>query len=151
MSPDIHARISETVAKLLNENRPNEIGAALNSVIPANASLEERAGSLDQAVIYSLVAEQPGYPEDGRPGYLPSSANLKASVLDEIQAMIRADFDKEEHRKVWESLAESVRNTPEGDFEPGVTVNCPDDYLLTLDRHTCGELLRELNILPAWA
>lgn len=151
MTSEILNKISHTVAQLLNENQTAELGARLNAIIPGDADTNARAAALDEAIIYSLVAQQPGYPEDGRPGYLPADADLKAAVLAEIKAMIEADFDKEEHRKVWESLQESVQNTPEEDFVPGVTVNCPDDYLLNLDRFTCGELLRDLNILPAWA
>lgn len=151
MNDDVLLKISQAVALMLNENKGSDLGAKLNSIIPADIDPEERAKALDEAVVYSLYAEQPGYPQDGQPGYLPADADLKAAVLNEINAMIEADFDKEEHRKVWESLRESVASTPESDFIPGVSVNCPDDYLLNLERYTCAELLRTLNFLPAWA
>lgn len=151
MDQEILLNISRIVARALNANDLSGIGADLNAVIPASLGAEQRAACLDAAFVYALVAEQPGYPDDGQPGYLPADADLKAAVLNEINAMIKADFDKEEHRAVWQELAKSIESTPEADFIPGVAVNCPDDYLLTLDRLTCGDVLREKNALPAWA
>lgn len=150
MNPEILLRISKIVAKAMNDQNLGAIGPDLNTAIPADMSQAERAACLDEAIVYSLVCEQPGYPDDGLPGYLPADADLKDAVLNEIQAMIRADFDKAEHRAVWEELEKSVQATPEADFVPGVAVNCPDDYLLTLDRLTCGDVLRKMNALPAW-
>ena len=151
MDHGILIEISQVVAKAMNAQDLSGIGAELNAVIPASLDAEKRAACLDAAVVYVLVAEQPGYPDDGLPGYLPADADLKAAVLNEINAMIKADFDKEEHRAVWQELAKSIEATPEADFVPGVAVNCPDDYLLTLDRLSCGDVLREKNALPAWA
>lgn len=151
MDNEILLNISRAVAKAMDAENLKNIGASLNGIIPASWSQQERAQALDQAIIYSLVAEQPGYPNDGQPGYLPADADLKAAVLNEIKAMIEADFDREEHRAVWQALQKSVEATPEQDFCPGVAVNCPDDYLLTLDKLTCGDVLRQHNALPAWA
>lgn len=150
MDDDILLAISRTVAKTLNEQNLAYIGPNLNAVFPPGTSLAERAQALDAATIYALVAEQPGYPDDGQPGYLPADADLKAAVLNEIDAMIKADFDKAEHRQVWESIRQNVAATPEADFLPGVAVNCPDDYLLTLDKLACGDVLRSKNAIPAW-
>lgn len=151
MDQEILLKISRTVARAMNEENLNNIGSDLNTIIPASWSQADRAAALDAAIVYALVAEQPGYPDDGEPGYLASDVNLKQAVLDEIGAMIKADFDKTEHRAVWESILKSVEATPETDFVPGVAVNCPDDYLLTLDKLSCGDVLRQMNALPAWA
>lgn len=151
MNQDMLLSISKIVAQAMNEEDLANIGAKLNTAIPAQMSQTERAAALDEAVVYALVAEQPGYPDDGQPGYLPADANLKAAVLNEIDAMIKADFDKGEHRATWQSIRKSVEAAPESDFVPGVAVNCPDDYLLTLDRLSCGDVLRQKNALPAWA
>lgn len=151
MDKRVLLEISALVAKAMNAENLADIGASLNALIPADLSKQERADALGEAVVYSLVAEQPGYPEDGQPGYLPADADLKSAVLNEIDEMIKADFDKEEHRRTWEQIRKSVEATPESDFEPGVAVNCPDDYLLTLDKQTCADVLRAHNALPAWA
>lgn len=151
MDSAILLKISEIVATALDTNDPGDLGAALNSVIPDNISRQERAAALEQAYVYSLVCEQPGYDPDGNPGYLPADADLKQAVLNEIDAMIRADFDRAEHRQTWEKLRESVAATPEAEFTPGVAVNCPDDYLLSLDKTSCSEILKRKGLLPAWA
>lgn len=151
MNENILIAISRTVAQAMNEQNLADIGARLNAVIPASASPRERATALDEAFVYSFAAEQPGYPDDGQPGYLPANANLKEAVLNEIRAMIKADFDRPEHLEVWQSIEKSVADTPEADFAPGIAVNCPDDYLLTLDKISCGDVLRRRNALPAWA
>lgn len=151
MNQEALLKISKIVADAMNAENLADIGADLNSAIPADISLQARAQMLDDAVIYSLSAEQPGYPVDGQPGFLPADANLKAAVLNEIDEMIKADFDKAEHQATWEQIRKSVAATPEEEFAPGIAVNCPDDYLLTLDRLTCGDVLRAHNALPAWA
>lgn len=151
MDNNILLKISYAVAKAMDAENLKEIGASLNAIIPSGWSQADRAKALDEAIVYALVAEQPGYPDDGQPGYLPADADLKAAVLNEIDEMIKADFDKSEHRATWQEIKKSVEATPEADFAPGVAVNCPDDYLLTLDKRTCGDVLREMNALPAWA
>lgn len=144
-------KISQIVAAAMNAQNLENIGAELNLAIPAKDSPEDRAKMLDEAIIYSLYAEQPGYPVDGEPGYLAAGTNLKAAVLNEIDEMIEADFDKSGHKATWEAIRARIAATPEQEFEPGIAVNCPDDYLLNLDRQTCGDVLRAHNALPAWA
>ena len=151
MDQDTLLKISEIVAAAMNAENLASIGPDLNAVIPADISLQARSQMLEDAIVYSLAAEQPGYPVDGQPGYLPASADLKACVLNEIDEMIKADFEKREHQATWEQIRKSVAATPENEFEPGIAVNCPDDYLLTLDRLSCAEVLRARNVLPAWA
>lgn len=151
MDQDALLKVSKIVARAMNEENLNGIGADLNAAIPADISQEERATMLDEAVVYSLYAEQPGYPIDGEPGFLPADADLKAAVLNEIDEMIAADFEKGQHKETWQEIRNSVAATPEQDFVPGIAVNCPDDYLLNLDRLTCGDVLRQHNALPAWA
>lgn len=151
MAEEALIKISRIVAEAMNAENLSNIAANLNAVIPADISLKSRAQMLDEAIVYSLSAEQPGYPVDGEPGFLPADADLKAAVLNEIDEMIKADFDKAEHKATWEQIKKSVAATPEDEFTPGIAVNCPDDYLLSLDRLTCGDVLRAHNALPAWA
>lgn len=150
MDANILLSISRIVAQAMNEENLSSIGERLKGIMPADWGQAERAAALDAAIVYSLFAEQPAYPVDGQPGYLPADANLKEAVLNEIDEMIKADFDKTEHRLIWESIQKSVAATPEADFAPGVAVNCPDDYLLTLDKLSCGDVLRERNALEAF-
>lgn len=150
MDANILLAISKIVAQALNAGSLSGIGERLDSAMPAAWEQAQRASALDEAVVYALVAEQPGYPEDGQPGYLSSDADLKAAVLNEIDEMIKADFDKAEHRQIWQSIQKSVEGTPEADFIPGVAVNCPDDYLLTLDKLSCGDVLRAKNALESF-
>lgn len=151
MDEDLLAKISQCIAKAFNDGDTSGLEAELNKLVPDNLSHDDRADILNKAIIYTLVAEQPGYDPDGLPGVIPSNADLKGAVLHEIDAMIEADFDKSEHREKWQEIEKSVRNTPASDFSPGVAVNCPDDYLLMLDRHTCAEFLKKYNLLPSWA
>lgn len=151
MDQKILLEISRTVANAINANQFDNLGADLNQLIPDNLSRADRAAFLTEAHVYSLVCEQPGYDPDGKPGYLPADADLKAAVLNEINAMIEADFDKSEHRETWQLIKSNIESTPEEEFLPGVAVNCPDDYLLNLDRVNCAEALQKFNCLPAWA
>lgn len=142
--------ISDIVAQCLNANEAGACAARLDAIFPAGADACAKLAALGAAPVYALVARQPGYANDGRPGYLPQGADLKQAVLNEIEAMIEADFEKDEHAQTWHALAASVRATPDADFAPGVAVNCPDDYLLTLDRHFASELLRKYDAFPPW-
>lgn len=150
MDQKITLEISKLAAKCLNEGKLDGIAAKLESLFPADATAAEKLAALALTPVYTLVAEQPGYPEDGRPGYLPFDADLKAAVLHEIDAMIEADFDKDEHRQTWQTIRKNVAQAPAADFLPGVAVNCPDDYLLTLDKCFVSEVLRQYKALPAW-
>lgn len=150
MNQKLALKISQIAAQCLNSGEAAQIADKLEHLFPANVAPSEKLAALALAPIYSLVAEQPGYPKDGRPGYLPADADLRQAVLHEIDAMIEADFDKAEHRQTWQTIRKSVEATPEADFLPGVAVNCPDDYLLTLDKRFVSEVLRENNALPVW-
>lgn len=150
MDQKLAAAISKLVADCLNNGELTSITAKLEALFPAGATAKEKLAALCLTPIYALAAGQPGYPEDGRPGYLPCDADLKAAVLREIDAMIEADFDKEEHRQTWQTIRKNVAAAPAADFLPGVAVNCPDDYLLTLDKCFASEALRQYKALPAW-
>lgn len=150
MDRELAIKISRIVADCLNDGQPREASARLNALFGPEASAAEKLGALCVTPVYSLVAEKPGYDADGKPGYLPLGDDLKKAVLDEITAMIKADFDKEEHRLTWQTLQKNVEAAPEADFEPGIAVNCPDDYLLTLDKRFASELLRQYGALPDW-
>lgn len=150
MDPKLLQSISEIVAECLNEDRAGDLKTELDKVFGPDATAREKLAALGLTPIYSLVAEQPGYPEDGKPGFYPVGSNLKAAVLNEINAMIEADFEASEHRQIWQKIRESVAATPEGEFLPGIAVNCPDDYLLTLDKRVASEVLRRYKALPDW-
>lgn len=150
MDQKLALAISKLAAGCLNSGELGGIAAKLASLFPVGATAAEKTAALALTPIYALAAEQPGYPEDGRPGYLPCDADLKAAVLHEIDAMIEADFDKEEHRQTWQTIRKNVAAAPERDFLPGVAVNCPDNYLLTLDKYFVSEALRRYNALPVW-
>lgn len=141
--------ISGIVASCINEDRQADIKNELDKVL-GEKSTHDKMATLAVTPVYALVAEQPGYPVDGKPGYLPMDADLKAAVLSEIQAMIEADFDKCEHMEIWKGIEKNVAATPPAEFLPGVAVNCPDDYLLTLDKLFASEVLRQYNALPSW-
>lgn len=143
--------ISGLVAEAMNREDLAGIDAALAQAMPADWTNEQKAKALSDACVYALVAEQPGHPDTGQPGYLAAGTDLKAAILHEIDAMLAADFDRDEHASVWRQIQATVAATPEADFLAGVAVNCPDDYLLTLDRLSCVEVLSERNALPAWA
>lgn len=143
--------ISSLVAGAMNKEDLSGIAAKLEQAMPPNWTAQQKGKALADAWVYALVAEQPGYPDTGQPGFLGADADLKAAILHEIDAMLAADFCRDEHAKVWRQIRTTVEATPESDFLPGVAVNCPDDYLLTLDRLSCAEVLRQKNALPAWA
>lgn len=150
MDQQLLQNISQVVADCLNEDRAEDIESGLDRLFGPSATPHDKLAALALAPIYALVAGQPGYAEDGKPGYLPVGTNLKAAVLHEIHAMIEADFEKGEHRRIWEAIEKSVAATPEKEFVPGVAVNCPDDYLLTLDKLFVSHVLRQYNIMPHW-
>lgn len=143
--------ISNLVAEAMNREDLSDIEPALAQVMPENWSTEQKVKALSDACVYALVAEQPGYPHTGEPVYLAAGTDLKAAILHEIDAMLAADFDRDEHSNVWRQIQSTIAATPDADFQAGVAVNCPDDYLLTLDKLSCTEVLSQKNALPAWA
>lgn len=142
--------ISCLVANAMNSQEMAGLAARLDQAMPDDWTDEQKAKALADSVVYALVAEQPGYPDTGLPGYLSATTDLRAAILHEIDAMLAADFDRDEHAKVWQQIRTTIAATPEADFLPGIAVNCPDDYLLTLDRRSCADVLREKDALPAW-
>lgn len=148
MSQDLSLAISKIVATGLDQAAPAGIAPKLAALFPGDWSAEQKARALAEAVVYSLQAARPGYAGDGAPGYLSADIDLKAAILNEIDAMMEADFDSGEHAAAWRKLKSDLDASPESEFVNGVSVTCPDDYILTLDRLTCAEALRRQGINP---
>lgn len=134
--------ISKTVANLLDADQAQNIKSALAKIIPGDYSSEQRKQILDEAQVYTIEANRPGYAAiDGKIGYLESGVNLKEAVLDELRTMREADFDASEHAEGWDQLIEEIKNTPDNEFTPGLTINCPDDYVLNIVQHSVAGVL----------
>lgn len=147
-SPELLLEISRVVARCADNDDLKNVAAELNPLFPAEYSSKDKEDALEEAIVYALEANQPGYPVDGQPGILPCDVNLKEAVLREVEVMREADFDNEEHAQAWADLKKSLDASPETDFIDGVSVNCPDDYILSLDRMACAQLLRLRQAYP---
>lgn len=143
--------VSQIVARCLNENRANELATELNLVFGTSTTPQEKLAALATTPIYTLTVEQPGYPADGVPGLLALGSDLKAAVLQELAAMIHADSDKDAHKTTWQAIEKSVSAAADTEFDSGIAVNCPDDYLLILDKRFVSEVLRQFHAMPAWS
>lgn len=140
--------ISEITARAMNEQSFADVPEKIRGLFPQNMGAQEKTAALDQALVYALQAHQPGFPPDGAPGYLPSTASLKDAVLNEIDVMARVDNDADADKAAWQSLKKSLEDAHESDFARGADINCPDDYILALAPVSCGLLLRQKGALP---
>lgn len=136
--------ISDITATALNEQSYGNVAAQIDALL----SGAEKSEALDMALVYSLQAHQPGFPPDGRPGYISSSKSLKAAILNEIDMMARVDPDDDVDAANWKQLKSSLDQATERDFVNGADITCPDDYLLVLTPISCGLILRQQGALP---
>lgn len=143
MDEKLLTAISVALAEVLNNQNSANINNALESVFPSGFTADEKNKALSEAKIYNLSASIPGNPPDGRPGWLSSNINPKLCVLNEIHTMMDADFDEDERKQAWKKLVQSLEDAPVEDFENGVDVNCPDDYILSLKAMTCLEAINQ--------
>lgn len=140
--------ISRVVAECLDSDDESTLPADLGKVFPENFSAKEKREALEKACIFSLAAMLPGNPPDGRPGYLASDIDPREVVLNEIDTMMEADFDEDEHNEAWENLKKSLEDIPDSEFMAGMDVNCPDDYILSLKRISCLDAIKSTDISP---
>lgn len=139
--------ISDITAKALNEQDYGAVAGQIDGLFAKGASANDREEALERALVYSLQAHQPGFPPDGQPGYLSSSASLKAAVLHEVDVMSQIDPDDDVNAGVWKRLKNSLESACEIDFVNGADINCPDDYILVLTPMSCGLVLRQRGAL----
>lgn len=135
--------ISDITAKALNEQDYGAVAGEIDALLAKG----DREEALNRALVYSLQTHQPGFPPDGQPGYLPSSASLKAAVINEIDVMSGIDPDDDVDAEAWKRLKKSLEAASETDFVNGADINCPDDYILVLTPMSCGLILRQRGAL----
>lgn len=140
---ELLAKISEVVAAAVDVGDIEKARLEVFELYPPDISEEERATLLDDAVVYFLGAAVPGREPEG--GYISSSMDLKAAVLDELMAMREADFGDADNGPKWDKIISEIRETPEDGFVDGAEVVCPDDRTLFLNRVTCAQALANAN------
>lgn len=138
---ELRTLISKTVADFLN----NPVGSDRELLPPGMPSSDQHA-ILADVFVFSISAAIPGSAPDGKPGWLPANADLKAAVINEIDAMRKADFDVDEHAIMWDEVKNSLETTPAADFNSGVDVVCPDGYVLSLKCVSCADALKDAGI-----
>lgn len=135
--------ISDITAEALNQRDFGDAAKKIDALLPPAMSGEEKTALVDRALIYSIQAHQTGFPPEGRPGYLSSSMDLKAAVMDEINVMARVDPDDDVDESAWQKLKKSLADATEADFVKGADIFCPDDYILVVQPISCGLMLRQ--------
>lgn len=143
MSEGILNELSRLVATALDSGDFSNLAADMAKAAPGVAQI---ADALDQAKVYRLEAHRPAFGPDGEPGYLSQDVDLKQAVLHELRAMAGADFDSGEHSAEWASVEREMAALPEDKYRDGLTVSCPDDYILSLLCQSCSEALRSRGV-----
>lgn len=133
--------LSEAIARGIDSGDKTDLLTNIKILFNADMSREDKEEALKNTYVYSIAASRPGEQTDGNPGYLAPSANLKQAILEELSVMKEADFNGDLHAKAWAELIQSINAAPESDFNDGVEVNCPDDYILSLNKLSCLEAL----------
>lgn len=140
--------LSRLVARALDSAGSDGTLNTLKEFLARTYAGAERAAALESTPVYQLEAHQPGFEPVGEPGYLSLDLDLRQAVLHELATMAEADFEREEHATAWQELQEKMAQVSESQYSEGLTVSCPDDFILSLLRMSCAEALRSRDINP---
>lgn len=150
MTVQISTEISRLVATALDKDAFGSLRADIEKSFPAPPRRKQVEEALASSSVYQIAASRPGYAPDGAPGYLSQDMDLRAEVLRELRNMAGADFDEGEHAARWAEIEDRMAGVPESQYREGLSVVCPDDYVLSLLCMSCAEALAQRGV-NIWA
>ena len=152
MSLTTRELISDIVAEAINDfdngsGSENEIREKfrdkIRDVIECEGlARDEFEKEWENAVVFSIDSHLPGCLPDNLPHFFPEDKSIKDAVVYELEEAFETDNKGDnESNRAWINLISEVKNTPNEKFQNGVSIRCPDGYIISIDRNLCASVI----------